>query len=103
ITATGSTSCEGIDQSPSESSGEVPGNTLSQITKIEARNTPEANSGTEVVTMLATEMTRSSFEPSRMPAAMPNTIENTTMITKATAASSKVLPRRSQMMLLTSV
>lgn len=66
-----------------------------------ARNTPDANSGTEVVTMLATEMVRSSLEPSRMPAVMPNRMESGTMTAKAIVARSSVLPRRSQMMSFT--
>ena len=71
------------------------------MTKIETRNTPDANSGTEVVTMLPTEMVRSSLEPSRMPAVMPSRMDSGTMTAKASAASSKVLPRRFQMMSLT--
>ena len=49
----------------------VPGSHPSQNTKMAARNTALANSGIEVVTMLVTEMIRSSREPSRMPARTP--------------------------------
>ena len=49
----------------------VPGSHRSPKTKIAARNTELANSGTEVVMMLETEITRSSFDPSRMPARIP--------------------------------
>ncbi len=70
---------------PLVSSGEVPGSQPSQMTKMLARNTPEANSGTDVVTMLATEMVRSSIDPSRMPAAMPKMIESGTMTAKGDA------------------
>ena len=66
-------------------------------------NLIDANSGTEVVTMLATEMVRSSFEPSRMPAVMPNRIASGTITAKAIIASSNVLPRRFQMMSLTGI
>lgn len=74
-----------------------------QMAKIEVRNTPEANSGTEVVTMLKSEIERSSRELSRMPAETPSRIDMGTMTAKARLASTSVLPSRFQMMLLTSV
>ena len=46
-------------------------------------NTALANSGTEVVPMQVTDIARSSFEPSRMPARMPSTSERGTMIASA--------------------
>ena len=49
----------------------VPGSSFHQKTKMVERNTALANSGTEVVMMLVTEMVRSSFEPSFIPARMP--------------------------------
>jgi hypothetical protein len=51
--------------------------------------------------MLATEMVRSSLEPSRMPAVIPNSTDSGTMMAKASAARMPVLPRRPQMMSLT--
>ncbi len=103
MTITGSTSCEGIDHSPPPSSGEVPGSSPSQITSSAERKAPMANSGTEVVRMLATEMVRSRREPSRIPASTPNRTESGTMTAKATAASRLVLPSRSQITSLTCV
>ena len=90
-----------MDQPPLASSGDVPGSKPSQMTRIVCRNTPEANSGTEVVTMLATEMARSVYEPSRMPASTPRMIEVGTMMAKASEAMIRVCSRRSQMMSLT--
>ncbi len=101
MTATGRTSCEARLYWLVGSRVEVPGSQPSQITKIEARNTPEANSGTDVVTIAPSEMVRSSTEPSRVPAATPRTIEAGTMIANAIAARIAVLPSRSQMMSLT--
>ena len=54
----------------------VPGNHLSQKTKMAEKNTALANSGTEVVATEVTDMVRSSLEPSRMPDMMPSARES---------------------------
>ena len=69
---TGRTSCVQIGQPAPVVSGLVPGSQPSSTTKIDTRNTPEANSGTEVATMPKTEIERSSAPPSRMPARTPS-------------------------------
>jgi len=79
----------------------VPGSTFSQTTKIEARNTPMANSGTEAAMVANTVMPRSSSEPSRIPATTPRNIDNGTMMRKLIAARKAVFCSRSKMMSLT--
>ena len=50
----------------------VPGNSFQLNTNSADRNTALANSGTDVVMMLVTEMVRSSLEASRIPERMPS-------------------------------
>jgi hypothetical protein len=71
----------------------VPGSQPSQTTNTLTRNTPSANSGIEAMTVLNSRMARSRREASRMPAAMPSTMENGTITAKASAASSAVFFR----------
>ena len=71
----------------------VPGSQPSHTTKTLTRNTPSANSGIEAMTVLKSRIARSSRDDSRMPAAIPSTMESGTMHAKASAASSAVLAR----------
>ena len=101
MTATGRTSWEAADQPPPATRVAVPGSQPSQTTKMLARNTPSANSGTEATVVLNSRMARSSREDSRIPAAIPRAAESGTMTMKAMAPRKRLLPRRLQMMSLT--
>jgi hypothetical protein len=72
----------------------TPGSHLSHSTKIPTRNTPEANSGTEVVAIENTEIVRSWAEPSFMPDSTPSSRASGTMNSRTPRPSRAVLPRR---------
>lgn len=72
----------------------TPGSQPSHSTKIPTRNTPEANSGTEVVAIEKTEIVRSCAEPSLMPASTPSSSASGTMTSSTPRPSRAVLPSR---------
>ena len=92
--ATGSTSCAATGQSEPGSSVLVPGSQCRLTTNTATSITPSANSGTEVITIDAVEISRSSTLPARMPARMPSASDSGTMTAKASPARSAVLPSR---------
>ena len=79
----------------------VPGNQDRPKTKIADSNTALANSGTEVVRILRSEMRRSCTEPARMPASTPSVKESGIMTAKVVRPSRAVLARRGHRMACT--